>query len=115
QVPRRRAGRRVRDPQVGLAVRPDRIAVQGADERDPPAVAREAELVDRALDADDFGDLSAGCRNAVQLGMLRLIVRLRDAIRREVDRRSIWRPFGASLVEVAGGELPRFGQLPGRI
>ena len=107
QVLGRASRRGVHDPEIRLAVGPHRLSRERADECDPLAVGREGEAADRAVDARDLRDGAAGRRHAVDVAIGGVVVRLRDAIGDEIDRRAVGRPGRAALVELAAGDLLR--------
>ena len=101
----RRAARRVDDPQVRLAVGTNRFAAKRADEGDPFAVGRQRQVADSAFDARELLDRAARRRHGIELVIALVVVRLRDAGRREVDRGAVAGPCDVALVVIAVGNL----------
>ena len=59
------------------------------------------------VDAGDLRDRAAGCRHAIEIGVVRLVVRLGHACGYEVDLRTVRRPLDFALVVFAVGDLFR--------
>src|SRR5207249_4509198 len=74
-------------------------------ECDPLAICRERYRANLPIDARDFHDRAAGCRDGVHVRACRLVIGLEVPVGCEIESRSVWRPYWLVFVELAEGDL----------